>query len=55
MKNSDYEMGFAEISVPFNEKIFKIGKSKVPDSKGKVSLFVTFIIFPWFYYFLIIF
>ena len=58
MKNSEYKMGFEEISVPFNEKIFKIEKrkSKVPDLKGKVSLFVTtFIIFYWFYYFLIVF
>ena len=29
-------MGFGEISLPFNEKIFKIRKSKVPDSEGKV-------------------
>ena len=42
-KNLRYETGFEEeISVLFNEKIFKIRKrkSKVPHSKGKVSLFV---------------
>ena len=41
----------------FNEKIFFMWKSKVPDSKGKVSVFVTtfIIIFHWFYYFLIVF
>ena len=45
MKNSEYETGFEEIS-EINEKIFKIRKRKlkVPDSKGKMSLFVTFII-----------
>ena len=53
MKNSEYEMGFEEISVPFNKKLFKMQKqkSKVPDFKGKVSLFVTtfIVIFHWFY------
>ena len=28
MKNSEYETGFVDISVPFNEKIFKIRKRK---------------------------
>ena len=47
-KISEYETDFEEISVPFNKKkkkTFKIRKRKlkVPDSKGKVSLFVTFI------------
>ena len=33
-------MGFEEISVPFNKKIFKIRKQKlkVPNSKAKVSM-----------------
>ena len=41
-KNSEYEKGFEEISVSFNKNIFKFRKrkSKVPDSKGKASLFV---------------
>ena len=29
-KNSRYETGFEEISIPFKEKMFKIQKSKVP-------------------------
>ncbi len=30
MKNSEYKTDFKEISIPFNEKIFKIWKLKVP-------------------------
>ena len=43
-KNSEYETGFDEISIPFNEKIFNIWKrkSKVPpDSDSPRIHFVT--------------
>ena len=56
-KNSGYETGFEEIPVLFNKKTFKIRKqkSKVADSKSKMSLFVTKLIISiyWYHFFVV--